>query len=77
MAFCLDCQSEASYPSSCPAAVVERASLKDQRVIIGTVSTLASMAEAYEVKAPATVIFGRVVSVLHGDVHGIVVGRGQ
>lgn len=66
-------QTDAGYPPTCPAAVVERASLPDQRVLIGTVADIAALAEAHAVQAPATVVFGAVVHALHADgAHGLV-----
>lgn len=46
---------------STPAAVVERATLPEQRVIAGTLATLPSLAAAAEVKPPALLIVGEVV----------------
>lgn len=43
------------------AAIVEQATLPDERCIIGTVSTLPSLAVAHEVKPPALIIIGQVV----------------
>lgn len=64
--------SDASYPITCPAAIIERASCPDQRLVLGTISNIASMAEQYKVRAPATIVFGDVVTVLHGDKQGLV-----
>ena len=63
-------QAEAGYPSDCPAAIVERASTQQQRVVAGTVRTLAAMADEFEVKPPATIVFGSVVEVLNGQHQG-------
>jgi len=68
-------QDEAGYPGSCPAAIVERASTPQQRVVAGTVSTLAKMADEFAVKPPATIVFGSVVEVLNGQHQGRVQGR--
>lgn len=65
-------QTEAGYPRDCPAALVERASTPQQRVVSGTVGTLASIAEQLQVKPPATIVFGSVVTVLNGAHEGCV-----
>jgi uroporphyrin-III C-methyltransferase/precorrin-2 dehydrogenase/sirohydrochlorin ferrochelatase len=49
-------------PLSRPAAVVERATLPDQRVIAGTLATLAQQVEAAGVHSPALLIVGEVVA---------------
>ncbi len=46
--------------SSEPAAVVERGTLPDQRVVVGTLSTIASVAIDSGVRAPALVVVGAV-----------------
>jgi uroporphyrin-III C-methyltransferase/precorrin-2 dehydrogenase/sirohydrochlorin ferrochelatase len=46
---------------STPAALIENATLPSQRVIEGTVETLAAMAQAQGVSGPSTVIVGEVV----------------
>jgi uroporphyrinogen III methyltransferase/synthase len=43
-----------------PAAVIERGTLPSQRVVSGTLSTIADMAGAAEIKAPAISLFGPV-----------------
>lgn len=48
-----------------PAAVIERATLPEQRVVRGTLLTLPAIASSQSVKAPALIIIGSVVS-LHG-----------
>jgi uroporphyrinogen III methyltransferase/synthase len=45
-----------------PAAVVERGTLPDQRVVTGTLSTIAADAAAEVVRAPAIALFGPVVA---------------
>lgn len=49
-------------PADTPAAIVERATMPDQRVTTGTVATLAQLAIDRAVKAPALIIVGGVVS---------------
>lgn len=44
-----------------PAAVVERGTLSDQRVVAGTLDTIASVARAESVRAPALIVVGSVV----------------
>ncbi len=47
-----------------PAAIVQRGTLPDQRVVVGTLETIASVAAAANVRAPAITVFGD-VAVLH------------
>jgi uroporphyrin-III C-methyltransferase len=49
-----------------PAAVVERATCAQQRVIVATLLTLPAMAAAHAVKAPALIVVGSVVA-LHDE----------
>ena len=51
----------AGMPADTPAAVVERATLDDMRVIVGEVATIAALADAAAVQAPAVLVFGEVV----------------
>ena len=46
-----------------PAAIVERATLPDQRIVIGTLATLPELARRHDVRAPALIMIGTVVSV--------------
>lgn len=41
------------------------------RVIAGTVATISEVARGLKVKAPATIVVGEVVSVLHGPQQGL------
>jgi uroporphyrinogen III methyltransferase/synthase len=52
---------KAGRPASEPVAVVERASLLDERIVTGTLGTIASRAGEEGVKAPAVMIVGAVV----------------
>lgn len=45
-----------------PAAVIERATLPGQRTLVGTLRTLPAVAKAQEVRTPALIIIGSVVS---------------
>jgi uroporphyrin-III C-methyltransferase len=45
-----------------PAAVIERATMPDQRTIVGTLRTLPALALAHNVRSPALIIVGEVVS---------------
>ncbi len=47
-------------PASEPAAVIERGTLPGQRVVLGTVSSIAAAAAAADVRAPAIALFGPV-----------------
>jgi uroporphyrin-III C-methyltransferase len=58
-----------------PAAVVERATLPEQRTISGTVRTLPALAKAREVRAPALIMVGGVVA-LHGLIGAAASGAG-
>jgi uroporphyrin-III C-methyltransferase len=53
---------EHGLPADTPAALVERATLPDERCITGTLATLAALAVAHQVKPPALIIIGQVVS---------------
>jgi uroporphyrinogen III methyltransferase / synthase len=52
-------------PPDEPAALVQRGTLPDQRVAVGTVSTIASVAAVQGIGAPAIAVFGAVAA-LHG-----------
>jgi uroporphyrinogen III methyltransferase / synthase len=45
-----------------PAAIIERGTLADQRVVAGTLETIASVAADEGVRAPAIAVFGRVAA---------------
>ncbi|CBN77740.1 uroporphyrinogen-III C-methyltransferase, putative chloroplast precursor [Ectocarpus siliculosus] len=60
-----------SYPTDTPVAIIENASTPRQRVIKGTVDTISKVARGLKVKAPATIVVGEVVSVLHGPEQGL------
>jgi uroporphyrin-III C-methyltransferase / precorrin-2 dehydrogenase / sirohydrochlorin ferrochelatase len=47
---------------STPAAIVENASLPEQRVVIGTLESIAALATAHAVKSPAMLIVGEVAA---------------
>ncbi|MDB6089872.1 MAG: precorrin-2 dehydrogenase [Gammaproteobacteria bacterium] len=53
---------EAGAPASRPAAVVERATLPEQRTVAGTLETIAHRARKANVKAPALLIVGEVTA---------------
>jgi uroporphyrinogen III methyltransferase/synthase len=52
----------AGRPADEPAAVIERGTLPDQRVITGTLATIAADAGAAEAKAPAVTLIGPVAT---------------
>jgi len=52
---------EHGMPGSTPAAVVEKATLPEQRVVEGTLLTLAEEAKAQRIAPPALLIVGEVV----------------
>jgi uroporphyrin-III C-methyltransferase/precorrin-2 dehydrogenase/sirohydrochlorin ferrochelatase len=47
----------------CPVAIVERGWLPDQRVTVGTVATIADIADQVGVENPAVIVIGDVVTV--------------
>jgi siroheme synthase len=49
-------------PAERPAAIVERATLPGQRVMAGTLATIAGIAQRLQVTAPALLIVGDVAS---------------
>ena len=49
-----------------PAALIERATLPDQRTVVGTLATLPELARRHDVRAPALIMIGTVVS-LHAE----------
>jgi precorrin-4/cobalt-precorrin-4 C11-methyltransferase len=51
-----------SYGADCPAAVVWRASWPDERVIKGTLSTIAAMARAEKLERTALILVGRTLA---------------
>jgi precorrin-4 methylase len=56
------------HPPNLPVAIVERAGCADQqRTIVGTVSTIAHLAEKHHIQAPSTIIVGSVVRVLSAN----------
>ena len=48
-------------PAATPAALVERGTLPDQRVLIGNLLTLPVIVKSQEIKPPSMVIIGEVV----------------
>ncbi len=53
---------EHGMASDMPIALVEKGTLPDQRVITGTLATIADIADQAEIKPPALTIIGRVVT---------------
>jgi uroporphyrinogen III methyltransferase/synthase len=49
-------------PESEPAAVIQSGTLPDQRVVLGTLGTIASVATSEKVRAPAIALFGEVAA---------------
>jgi uroporphyrin-III C-methyltransferase/precorrin-2 dehydrogenase/sirohydrochlorin ferrochelatase len=48
--------------ADCPASIVERATLADQRVLRGSLGTIASLAQEQQVSAPSLLIIGEVAT---------------
>lgn len=55
---------KAGYPPQTPVGIVERAGCPEQRTVVGTMETIADLAERYKVKPPSTIVVGEVVNVL-------------
>jgi uroporphyrin-III C-methyltransferase len=58
---------EHGLPSTTPAAIVERATLPDQRSIVGTLQTLPALALTHRVNPPALIMVGETVA-LHARI---------
>jgi uroporphyrin-III C-methyltransferase / precorrin-2 dehydrogenase / sirohydrochlorin ferrochelatase len=58
---------EAGASSDHPAALIERGSMADQRVIRGTLGTIVDLARTHDVQPPALLIVGEVASLAKGD----------
>ena len=61
---CDNLHEKAGFPIDTPVAIVERAGCPDQRTVVGTVETIADIAEANDVRPPSTIVVGEVVNVL-------------
>jgi uroporphyrin-III C-methyltransferase len=59
-----------------PAAVIERATLPEQRTVAGTLQTLPTLALVHAVKSPALIMIGGVVS-LHEQLGAAAASRGR
>ncbi len=55
---------KAGYPPQTPVGIVERAGCPEQRTVVGTMESIADLAEKFEVKPPSTIVVGEVVNVL-------------
>lgn len=56
--------SMAGYPKNTPVGIVEKAGCPSQRTVVGTMETIADIAEKHHVQAPSTIVVGKVVNVL-------------
>lgn len=54
----------AGFPPDTPVGIVERAGCPDQRTLVGDMTTIADLAEQYNIQAPSTIIVGNVVPLL-------------
>ena len=59
---------EVGYPIQTPVAIIENATNTNQRIIKGTLNTIVKISAAENVKPPATIIIGYVVSVLDNTI---------
>mmetsp|Transcript_22172 Transcript_22172/g.48072 ORF Transcript_22172/g.48072 Transcript_22172/m.48072 type:complete len:376 (+) Transcript_22172:196-1323(+) len=57
-------QTLAHYPADTPVAIVEKAGCPGQRTVVGDMTSIADLAEQYQVKPPSTIVVGEVVRVL-------------
>ncbi len=55
---------KAGYPPQTPVGIVERAGCPEQRTVVGTMESIADLAERFQVKPPSTIVVGEVVNVL-------------
>jgi len=62
----------AGAPADRPVAVIERATLSDQRVIRGTLATIAEIARTSKVSAPSLLVIGDVVSIAQSGAGAVV-----
>lgn len=53
------------YPIDTPVAIIEKATTINQRIILGSLKNISSIAIEEQAKAPATIIIGEVVNVLN------------
>jgi uroporphyrin-III C-methyltransferase/precorrin-2 dehydrogenase/sirohydrochlorin ferrochelatase len=61
----------AGAPVDHPAAIVERASLAEQRIVRGTLRTIAGSAQTAELSAPALLIVGKVAALARADLDAV------
>lgn len=61
---CDNLHRKANFPVDTPVAIVERAGCPDQRTVVGTMESIADIAEANNVRPPSTIVVGEVVNVL-------------
>ena len=66
--------SEGRAPDT-PAVAVSRASLSDERMVVGTLATLAERIRASELRSPATLIVGEVARRLLENEGGVLTGE--
>lgn len=64
---CSKLQTLANYPNNIPVAIVENAGCPNQRTVVGDITSIADLAQKYNVKPPSTIIVGNVVNVLLDD----------
>jgi len=61
----------AGAPADHPAAIVERASLAEQRIVRGTLRTIADSTRSAELSAPALLIVGKVAALARADLDAV------
>ncbi len=61
---CIRLVNLAGYPKDTPVGIVEKAGCPSQRTVVGTMESIADIAEKHNIQAPSTIIVGNAVKVL-------------
>ncbi len=67
---------EQGRAASTPVAIIERGTLPDERVLVGTLDSIVGQARTAAVRSPATIVIGEVVSGSRGASRRRALGRG-
>ena len=54
----------AGYPEDTPVGIVEKAGCPAQRIVVGNMKNIASLAAEHNIEPPSTIVVGKVVKVL-------------